>query len=76
MCNITVSTLCIPGKMLVSIISTLLKGERDMFPSLSHCEQILGSDGPILLQIIQGSPNEPTTSVWQAMHEYAISKGE
>lgn len=60
---------------LSKIMDTLMDGERDMFAALDGCEQLFGSDGGILLQILVGSQNEPAISVWHAMQECAISKG-
>ena len=35
----------------------------------------LGSEVALLLQLLQGSANEPACSVWANMHEWAIKEG-
>ena len=35
----------------------------------------LGSEVALLLQLLQGSANEPASSVWANMHEWAIQEG-
>ena len=35
----------------------------------------LGSEVALLLQLLQGSANEPACSVWANMHEWAIQEG-
>jgi len=47
-------------------------GEMTIFNEL---QDRLGSEVALLLQLLQGSANEPASSVWNNMHEWAIQEG-
>ncbi len=69
----TILTLIVTEKAMDYVLG-LASGETSVPPSDLEGKLSVGQLS-YLLQVVQGSLNEPACTVWMAMHEYAKYKG-